>query len=439
MAPAARRGRSPGPRDACPGSVTNSVSFIGGMTCNITATLDSSCSATVPNAPGPPAWTAVARRVQAEEVAREAAIRGLTLHIDQAVATLSLRVEEALRSMQDAAIALSEGTNRAAEASRAVGELEQFRESLARLEVACEQRDERVQAVEQRLDDLRADHADGDSRYKALCVRIHDVEEEHRKLDGAIADIAKLGLLAAQVARQTRANNQVSAWTSQESVGEGGQPGTAVPLSPRNTSPASTKQVQPSLSAGPGSGARKSAPASAAFGTGPSLLHDTIAGLQRGNVSSMQVLRAMSPPPVQQGREGMTLSSSSSWSNLGSPQNPPQQMSASGNLGWHRLQWPKASGAASPTLANSSAVTTGTAVSTVSCGSPPPRARRLTPSKETSNGAPDGKSIEGSRSLRGSLSARSEVRTHTGQSNSGNGTLSARRQSAGTGTLSYQC
>lgn len=336
--------------------------------------------------------------------------------------------------MQDSAAALSEGVAR--DASRAAGELEQFRESLARLEVACEQRNKRVQAMEQRLDDLQIYYADGDARHEALRVRMNDVEEEHRKLDGAIADVAKMGLLAVQVARHARADPPASAWTLQDPTGKGVTSCTAESLSPGNKSPASTKQVPPSVGAVPGSSARKSAPAAIALGTRPSTPHNTGARLQRGNVPSLQIPRDMSPPLVQQPREFGTLCSSSSWSNLGSPQNPPQQMQPPG---WHRLQWPMVSGLTTPsTVATASAPTIGTAVSAVPSGSPPLRARRL-PGEETSSGATESKSIDGSRSLQGSLSARSEVRPHTGQSNSGNGDLSARRQPAGTRTVGYHC
>mmetsp|Transcript_60851 Transcript_60851/g.162899 ORF Transcript_60851/g.162899 Transcript_60851/m.162899 type:complete len:508 (-) Transcript_60851:274-1797(-) len=373
LAPAAGRGRSPGPRELATGGA------------------DASALLTVPCTP---AWIAIARRMQAEELARDAAVRGLEAHMDKAVALLSVRMEEmeeAMQAMQERVAALVEGAAQTVEAGKALADLNGLRQSVLQLEETHARQEEQIQGVDSRLTALRAVQTGGDGEHKAatrrlaadvedlesrLTSRLDGMEEEHRKLDNAVADIAKLGLVAAQVARQARATppprlSQTRTPPPEPSsdgtpiTGERALEGSRAPPSATSSStsllfgakqatatadeaaPGVTRQVSPArsnLSTAPSSSGlgilpRKSAPAVATSTTLPASTASVGAAQQaRHTVPPLQVpqvtLRAISPQPVQQraAKEGTALASSSSWGHLSST---PQQ-------GWHRLPWSKA-------------------------------------------------------------------------------------------------
>lgn len=161
-----------------------------------------------------PMWCAVAQRFQDEEVARASDIQQLTAHVDQVVASLSMQVAQALQAMDEAATALCHGAAQASEASKATEQINALRERMKRLESEQEDHQRHVMAVEKSVGELKAAqdsvHAEiGSQQNKAiqelqasLTTRLAEVEGDCQRLDGAVADVASLGLLAAQVARQ---------------------------------------------------------------------------------------------------------------------------------------------------------------------------------------------------------------------------------------------
>jgi len=150
--------------------------------------------------------------MQAEEQARNLAIEQLKEHVTHAIAQLTLQVEDAMQSVQEATAIVSSGATQISDANRALQEIDEMREGLGRLDLERAQHADRLNAVERGLEELSALHADSVLQQDAsltdtatsLGARIDSVVQEHRKLDTAVADIAKLGLIAAQVARHRR-------------------------------------------------------------------------------------------------------------------------------------------------------------------------------------------------------------------------------------------
>ena len=66
-----------------------------------------------------PMWCAVAQRLQDQEMARASDIQQLTAHVDQAIASLSMQVAQALHAIDEAAATLCKGAAQAADASKA--------------------------------------------------------------------------------------------------------------------------------------------------------------------------------------------------------------------------------------------------------------------------------------------------------------------------------
>jgi len=161
-----------------------------------------------------PMWRAVAQRLQDQEMARASDIQQLTAHVDQAIASLSMQVAQALHAIDEAAAALCKGTAQAADASKATEQVCALRERMKLMESEQQDHQRRVMALEKSLGELEAAqnsaHAETRSQQNkaiqelqaSLTARLADVEGDCQRLDGAIADVASLGLLAAQVARQ---------------------------------------------------------------------------------------------------------------------------------------------------------------------------------------------------------------------------------------------
>lgn len=147
-------------------------------------------------------------------MARASDIQQLTAHVDQAIASLSMQVAQALHAMDEAAAALCKGAAQAADASKVTEQISTLSERMKRLESEQQEHQRRVTAVETSLGELKAAqdsaHAEIHSQQSktvqelqaSLTARLTDIEGDCQRLDGAVADVASLGLLAAQVARQ---------------------------------------------------------------------------------------------------------------------------------------------------------------------------------------------------------------------------------------------
>jgi len=159
-----------------------------------------------------PMWCAVAQRLQDQEMARASDIQQLTAHVDQAIASLSMQVAQALHAIDESAAA--QGAAQAADASKATEQVCALRKRMKLLESEQQDHQRRVMALEKSLGELEAAqnsaHAETRSQQNkaiqelqaSLTARLADVEGDCQRLDGAVADVASLGLLAAQVARQ---------------------------------------------------------------------------------------------------------------------------------------------------------------------------------------------------------------------------------------------
>jgi len=192
-----------------------------------------------------PVWSMFVQWLQAEEQARLLAIESLKEHMNQAIARLTVQVDEAMLSLQDASVVLSNGASHVENINKALQDADQLRETLGRLDVEHTKQAHRLNVVERGLEKLSALQVDGVARQAAslsetaisLGARIDSVVEEHRRLDTAMADVAKLGLVAAQVARQrpsvqpprlSRLGSQASS-QSLGTFGEASQEGSRAP------------------------------------------------------------------------------------------------------------------------------------------------------------------------------------------------------------------